>query len=411
MAEQKKEQTTVRIKKPFLHSLVLANFSTNMMDFLVSVFVVDIALVFLGSTSTSNVGYVSTLLAISNIISFIVGIMGGFLCSRIKYKMLLIIGLLCISIGALGCSFAPNFLALQLFYPLDGVGTVLVGSMAYALAGEHLPSNKKAKALGYIIAGSPISGLVGSFIITLFFDQATGWKSFMLFYVLPISIISLIVVYFNVPSVSHSIKNTTEKQTWRQKLHQEFPSRGVVACLAGNLCRYFGSSWPLFGIAFIRTTFGLSTEFGATIILIGSVGLTLGMILAGHLVNRIGSKRLVTTSVFCLGFSLITYITLVSTGYMWLAVCTWFISGFIGGISYSSNINFTLDQAPKSRGTIMSINSAFIYLGIAVGGAIGGILLSNFNYQVVGAIFAVSLFASFAIFVRVKEPCQAASKP
>jgi predicted MFS family arabinose efflux permease len=382
-----------------------------MMDFLMSIFLVDVALSFLGSTQTDNVCYVSTLLTLSNIVAFVCGLLLGFLCARIKYKTLLMAGLLCVAVGALGCWYAPSFFALQIFYPLDGIGTVLIGAMAYALAGEHLAPSKKAKAIGYILAGSPISGLIGSFVITLFFGETAGWRSFMLLYVLPISLVALIVVYFSVPSAYQSTK-TVDESTWKQKLRDAFPSKSAVACLAGNLCRYLATAWGMFGIAFARVQLGLSTGFGATIVLIGNVGLISGMVLGGYLVNRFGRKNLAIISVFTLALMLLGYIASVSLGQTWLAVGFWMANGFVGGINYTSSINLTLEQAPKSRGPLMSVNSAFIYLGVALGGGLGGLLLGAFSYQVVGVTFAMFLFASSAILLTLtRDPCKQSPLP
>ena len=381
----------------------MANFSTNMTDFLLSIFLVDIAIIFLGSASSPNVSSVSRLITISNIVSLVAGLLLGALSLRVKYKISLIIGLLCISVGAIGCSLAPNLLTLQIFYPLDGAGTVLIGAMAYTLAGEHLPITKRGKAVSYIMIGSPISGVIGSFVIWLFFGEPASWRSFMVLYVLPISIVSLILVYFYVPSMSHSMK-AISKETIKEKIDHVLASSHVIACLVGNLFRYIGSVWSIFGIAFARTEFGLSTMAGATIVLIGNIGSVLGMILSGHLVNKVGRKKLVVASTFSLGFIPLAYI---SSGNVWLAVSIWMILGVVSGLSLSSNINFTLEQKPKSRGFLMSINGAFMYLGFALGGAIGGIVLANSNYRFVGFTFSLFIFAASAIFLTLcKEPCK-----
>lgn len=401
--ESVKITTSSRLRNWFLASLTLANFSTNMMDFLVSIFLVDIAIMFLGSASNLNVGSVSSLITISNIVSLIVGLLLGALSLRVRYKILLMTGLLCITFGAIGCSLAPNLLALLIFYPLDGAGTVLISSMAYTLAGEHLPLTKRGKAISYIMAGSPISGLIGSFVIWLFFGETAGWRSFMVLYVLPISVVSLILVYFYVPSLRHSMQ-VVNSETIKEKISHALASRNAIACLVGNLFRYIGSVWGLFAIAFIRTEFGLPTAAGAIIKLIGNIGTVLGIILAGYLVNRVGRKRLVTVSTFCLG---IVGLAFILSGNILLTISLWITIGIVGGISVSSDISFTLEMTPKSRGSFMSINGAFMYLGIAIGGAMGGLVLANFNYQFVGFMFTSFIFVASVIFLTLtKEPCK-----
>jgi predicted MFS family arabinose efflux permease len=396
-------ELAVSVKNRFVLSLMFANFSTNMMDFLMSIFLVDVALVLLGSASTSNVAFVSQLITISNIASLAVGLLLSAICIRVRYKTLLMAGLLCVSIGSIGCSIAPDIIMLHIFYPLDGVGTILIGSMAYAIAGQHLPINKRGKAIGFIIAGSPISGLVGSFVIEYFFGTSSGWRGFMLLYVLPVSILAFVLIFFSVPS-KHTAEQTINKVAYKEKLSQIFFKKNIIACLMGNLFRYIGSVWAIFGIAFVRTKFDLTAYTGAGIVLAGNIGLILGMVLAGHLVDRVGRKRLVIASTFLTGCMFLIY---VSSGNLYVATLLWTISGLLGGLSFSSDINFTLEQTSMERGTLMSINSSFMYLGVAIGSFIGGNVLSRFNYETVALTFAFFIFVAVIIFLTLtKEPCQ-----
>jgi len=180
------------------------------------------------------------------------------------------------------------------------------------------------------------------------------------------------------------------------------PKKNVFACLMGNLFRYMASAWQVFAISLVRTKFNLSVESGATMVLLGNIGLIIGMVLAGRLANKIGRKRLVVISTFCLAFIFIAYIT---AGSFFLATAVWTVSGLVGGLSFSSDINFTLGQMPKARGTLMSVNSGFIYLGFAVGSAIGGVILASYGYQITGFVFTSFLFAASIIFlIFAKEP-------
>lgn len=389
-------------EKTFVSSLTLANFSTNMMDFLMSVFLIDIAITFLGTASNANVASMSRLVTVSNIVSLASGLILGFLCLKIKHKYLLMAGLSCIAVGSIGCFFAFNPLTLQIFYLFDGIGTVLISSMAYSLIGEHLPNSKRSIALGYVMAGAPISGLVGSFAISTFFGAATGWRSFMLLYVFPVAIVSLIIIYFKIPKSSNLREDHKQILIDQTIETSPIPKKNVFACLMGNLFRYMASAWQVFAISLVRTKFNLSVESGATMVLLGNIGLIIGMVIAGRLANKIGRKRLVVISTFCLAFIFIAYIT---AGSFFLATAVWTVSGLVGGLSFSSDINFTLGQMPKARGTLMSVNSGFIYLGFAVGSAIGGVILASFGYQITGFVFTSFLFAASIIFlIFAKEP-------
>ncbi len=383
-------------------SLTLANFSTNMMDFHL-LFLVDIAFTFFKSTSPGSVALVSQLITISNLVSVAVGLSISALCLRFRFKSLLMAGLLCISLGAVGCFLASNFFFLQIVYPFDGIGTILVGAMAYTLAGEHVTLEKRGRAIGWIIAGSSLSGLVGSIVINCFFGDVLGWKGFMLLYVLPISLFALALVYIYVPSRQNSI-TLFDKQRFRVSFKQVFGRQTSTACLIGNLVRYTGGIWQIFAVAFIRTKFDLPITTGAIMILFGMIGLVFGMVLAGYLVNRVGRKRLLVLSTFGL-CGIILPIVIVPE--VWMAIFLYMLGGLVGGLSFSTDINFTLEQTPGARGTMMSINSAFVLLGSAIGAA-GGFcscfvwVSKSLAFTLVGLDFTAALI--FAFFT--KEPCK-----
>jgi predicted MFS family arabinose efflux permease len=162
------------------------------------------------------------------------------------------------------------------------------------------------------------------------------------------------------------------------------------------------SAWQVFAIALVRTQFNLTADIGATIVLVGNVGLVMGMMTAGKLANIIRRKKLVVISTFCLGFLFLAFL---SADSLFMATAVWLACGVIGGLSFSSDINFTLEQMPKARGTLMSVNGACIYLGFALGSAIGSFVLASYGYHIAGFTFAMFLFAASIIFLLfTKEP-------
>jgi predicted MFS family arabinose efflux permease len=312
-------------------------------------------------------------------------------------------GILCISIGSIGCYLSSNFLFLQIFYPFDGIGTIIIGAMAYTLVGEHLDIKRRGKAIGWIIAGSSLSGLFGSIIINRFFGYPLGWKSFMIFYVLPLSLIALTLVFFNVPS-KKTQKSFADWQLLKKAYKQIFSRKASIACLVGNLFRYTGAIWQIFAVAFIRTKFNVPTDIAAIIVLAGMIGLVSGMVLGGYAVNKVGRKRLLVASTFSVCFIIIPVVFVPE---LWMAITLYMLAGIIGGLSFSTNINFTLEQTPKARGTMMSINSSFVYLGSAMGAAIGGTVLALFGYQILAFTLVALDFTAALIFALFsKEPCQ-----
>jgi predicted MFS family arabinose efflux permease len=119
----------------FVFSLALAFFGTYMLDVLASLLLVDLAKTFMGDASLPLVAVVSQIVTISGIAAVITGVLNGFFSVKFSHRKLLLIGALCIVIGTVGCFLAPNLLFLAIFYPLDGVGTIIVGAWLSRLSG------------------------------------------------------------------------------------------------------------------------------------------------------------------------------------------------------------------------------------------------------------------------------------
>jgi MFS family permease len=87
-----------------------------------------------------------------------------------------------------------------------------------------------------------------------------------------------------------------------------------------------------------------------------------------------------------------------------------FVATLIGGFAVTGATSLIVEQAPKSRGTMMSMNGVFGSIGITIGTACGGIALTQ-GFQVLGltlGIFAV--ISALIILFIAKEPFLPAKK-
>jgi predicted MFS family arabinose efflux permease len=387
--------------KSFVPSLALAFFATGMLDILASLFLVDIAATFLGSTDNAAVGTASQIIAISKAIALIFGLLNSILSVRFKHKSLLLFGSLCIIIGTLGCFLAPNFMFLQIFYPLDGAGTIIVGAMAIALIGEFLPLEKRAKAIGWVMAAGVLASAIGA-PVAGFIENIAGWRSFLLWYVFPVSTAALAIAYFSIPKLKRQRPIPIVKDAYLRSFKQILLNKSATACLLGDAFISAANVWSLFASAFWRQQFLISVQIVAVIVFGVVLVYAAGSFVGGQLVNRVGRKRFVVFSYFFRGL-LIPAIVFIPN--FWAALLMSFFATFIGGFAMTAGRSLSLEQAPKSRGTMMSMSMVFWSLGGTIGAAAGGAALAQFNYQILGVTFGVfGVVAAFIIFLLAKDP-------
>jgi len=118
----------------FVPSLVVVFFSTWIIESLTSVFLVDVATTFFGFPDSAAIATTGQLVTISSVVSVIFALLLGFLSVRYSHKRLLLMGSFSVTLGILGCFFAQDFLFMQFFFPIEGIGTAAISAMAFALA-------------------------------------------------------------------------------------------------------------------------------------------------------------------------------------------------------------------------------------------------------------------------------------
>lgn len=391
--------------KLFVPSLTIAHFSTWIIESLTGIFLVDITLTFFGSSDAVSIATASQLVTISSIVSVVFGFLLGALSVRFSHKKLLFLGVLGVTLGTSGCLLAPNFLSMQIFYPIEGIGTVAVGAMAFTIVGEFLTISKRGKATGWIIAGSSMAGIVSSLVITFFFSGEGSWRSYLLWFALPISLIALAAAHFGVPSSPHKLK-TVKKEAYLSSFKQVFLKKSAAGCLLGNMVRQAGLAWAVvYSATFFIKQFELSLASAALMVLGGTSIFVLGSIVGGQLVNRFGRKRLLITTLL-ISSPALAIIAFVPN--FWFALALSLSGGFIYSMGFAGSINLTLEQAPESRGTMMSMSTIFVTLGLGIGTAIGGAVLALFeNYASLTITFAaIQLTAAAIYFFLTKDPCK-----
>jgi MFS family permease len=140
-----------------------------------------------------------------------------------------------------------------------------------------------------------------------------------------------------------------------------------------------------------------------------------GSLVGGRLVNKFGKKSLAVAATLVAG---VLGIAVWFAPNLWTALALSFLSvvvSSIGGVAFTCLV---LDQVPKSRGTMMSLNHVFGDVGNTIQPAVGGALLVLFasdllfSYQAVGLVFAAMTFATATIiYFLIKDPTKNSSKP
>ena len=398
-------------KKVFLLALLVAVFAAAVIDVVIPITILDIADTF--SVLPGTVAQLDSIIALTTVTTAL--LLAGF-GGRFRYKSQVMIGLLLIAVCAVGLYLAPTFLFAQVVVPLNGIGSVLIVVSAQTFVGNFYPLDKKAKAIGWIAAVGALANAIGSPIIG-FMTDIGGWRSVFVWFMLPAAVVSLLFVFLVFPHNLAQPQTNIKKESLMSGFKQILTNKSAVACL---ITAFFITAYSfgalVFEVTFLRQIFLVSPGFAALVGPMAGAGIiTVGAIIGGQVVNRVGRKRLTVLAILLAG-------SLLALSYFMqdLSLCItlhWAASIFIG-ITITASSNLMLEQVPLFRGTAMSLNSAFSSVGTAFGIALTGAVLNLFinptiGFQALGLTVGVLAFSGALVnlfFAREPLKPRSASK-
>jgi predicted MFS family arabinose efflux permease len=402
-------------KRRFLLGLLSAVFAVNVIDVFVRLLLPEIA-----ATFSITRGVASQLGTFSALAGVITGLALSAFSIVVRYKTLLTGGVLCTLVCVLGVYLAPNFLFAQVFYALNGVGSVIVGVMAPVLIGELYPLEKKAVRVSWIAAtamlalviGSPITGFIANTGIV------TSWLNALLWFMVPTTALCTLLVVLFVPSKPPPTRLGVKREPFMQGYKQVLTNKSARAALTNSFFAGVFLAASFFAAAFLADVFRIDPFVrGLLPILSGSLAIA-GMLVGGALVNRIGRKRLLVNSAIpAIIFSVAGYPLSIFIPNMWVVLSLRFIAAFIGGFPLVAGPNFALELVPKFRGTMLSIGSALSGIGGAFGIFLAGRMLDFVNYPVIGypivmvTLGALGTVGILTILIFAKDPVVDQPKP
>ena len=336
--------------------------------------------------------------------SLIFALLMGVLSVRFKSKLLLMIGLLLLTVSPLIAGFASSFRMMMASYSVFGVALAMVSPMTVALAGEHVPGEKLATAIGWIVAGLSISFIIGGPMIG-FIAGLEGWRLAFLWYVLPISLLGLSMAAVGVPTISLSPQSTiATRAPYLNGFKTVFSNKSARASLFATALSMAAMQFPLlYNPSFFRQRFLLSTSLVSCLLMGSALSNTLGGLSNGGLTKRVGALKPLTTITSLLGGILIIIYTNLPN--LWLSVTLALLASLIAGTRLAASESLALEQVPRYRGTMMSINTAAYNVGSAAGAAAGGLALLLFGYEGAGiCLGAMSIGAAIIYHFLVMEP-------
>jgi predicted MFS family arabinose efflux permease len=381
----------------FLPALASVSFAVGPISVLAALLLIDIGNSF-GISEVGVTGQVNTLYAIAAVVF---ALLTGALSIRFKHKSLLLAGVLLMIVSAVGCFIAPDFITLLAFYSLSGAGYAIVNPMTFTLVGEHFPLQKRASAIGWIVAGGALVYVIGAPTIAAMSGYG-GWRFPLLGFVLPILLVSLLLAFVGIPLLV-SKNQASSDVNFKAVPKKILMNKSAVACLVGDTLRSAAFvAVVLYAVSFFREQFSVPVDSASLILLSGALAYVLGSLCTGRLVNRLGRKTSTVLTALLSGTFTIAYVLVPN---LWVSVILLLVASWFFGMVASSANSLTLEQIPEIKGTLMSVDTAVLNIGSAFGSIIGGLVLLYSNYGGLGSVLgATGIIAAIIYYLLTKDP-------
>ncbi len=302
------------------------------------------------------------------------------LTGTISRKRLLIISLSVFTCANVAAALAPTYAVLVVARAVAACSAALYTPTAAAAAAAIAPPEKRGRALALVTAGltaSLVLGVpLGAWIGGSLSWRVTFWVVVALAALATVGIRTLLPDVGSPPNVRLRARIALLAQ----------PS--VITAL----------SFTVLGLAGAYTVYTylaplLLHETHLTVIGVSAMLLVLGLasvvgnLVGGHAADRWGARRTLVVGTILLGVALLV-MPLAAPFVMaaGLVVVVWGVAGWLNGPAQQQRL---LTLAPDQPAVILSLNASGLYLGIAIGAAVGGLVLQRGSFLLLGVVGAL----------------------
>ena len=313
--------------------------------------------------------------------------------SRIDRRALLAGSLALIAIGHLASAYAPSFAALL------GLRLALLAAaapftpQAASSVPALVPQSRRSSAIAFVFLGWSLATAVGIPIVTNI-AHAVGWRGGYLF-IAGLALVACVFLLWRMPRGIHL--PPVRLDTWGALARIAIVPRLLLltVLLTSGQFAVFTFLAPL-----LRIVGGASvTETALAFALFGVAGV-IGNVTATRYVGSWGPYATSRTAVTCMLLGVTGWI--VASPALALMIASVFVWGLGFASSNSMQQARLVGAAPASAGASVALNTSSIYIGQALGSALGGVLFERAAYGWLGPVAAALMLVGLAVLLSTR---------
>ncbi|MFK0294889.1 MFS transporter [Streptomyces sp. NPDC090442] len=324
----------------------------------------------------------------------------GIATGKLPRKTLITTGLAVFALANFLCATASSYGPLLIWRVLAALAAGTATPAALAAAGTLAQPERKGRALAAVSAGLTAS-LIAGVPVGTWIGGAYGWRATFTF-VGGVSLLVLAAALVLLPSVPAATTDTSAGQ--------RLGSLARLPLVAGLLGTAVATSGGLMFYTYIapaaREAAGATSGVLAVIIAVAGIAGLVGPLIGGKFTDSAGPRPTMTKAFAGCSLVLFAFAGAIAWGHtpavLFCALgAAWAITSWG---AYPPTQLRLLTLAGDSGNEAMALYSSAIYLGTAVGGAVGGALLTGFGVFTLPLVGAVLQLIALALYLLGYRP-------
>ena len=299
------------------------------------------------------------------------------LTNRFSPKPVLLCTLLAFIVGNLMIAMAPNFTILVVGRVISSAAAALIVVKILALTALLTAPQNRGKMIGIVYSGFSGANVFGVPIGTIIGDLV-GWRYTFIFIVI-VSVLVGILMYIYIPNsnIEPSPNNDNKQQTKQATTGRILRPIEVAKYLAITFLLLVANSVTFIYINPLMLSGGHDLSFVSIALLINGVAGMIGTSMGGFLSDKLTSKRWLTIATILFIVMLLSLNFFLTGTVMLLAIIfIWNIMQWSTNPAVQSGI---IEHVDGDTSQVMSWNMSSLNAGIAIGGVVGGLVVSNLD--------------------------------